>query len=685
MKAQRTKAASKDKGQIMPAAPEKNLPAKFPFDLIVKDFPGIFCLIDRDGGLLRWNEGLEKLLGLSSGEVPLIPIADLFAESHRETSRRSIDDLIANGETAFEAELVSADGESKIFAFTGKKVSIEDDGYFLLNGVDISSQKVAERKLRDAGEGYAALIEESSEGIWRLGLIEPIPVSLNVEEQIELIFENGYIAECNDVKAQQYGFLKAREVIGKSISEFLVRSDEVNSAYFRKFITSGYRLIEEETHGKDKDGDRCYFLGSLIGNIEDGNLVRAWGTQREITDTKELRQMVLEPDEQLRRSQKVEAIGRLAGGVAHDFNNFLAVIMLHVDMLSLQLPAGSPLRFRIDEIKSVTNNAAGMVRQLLAFGRKQTMSPQPLVLNNVAHEFMNILRPLIGEDIEVEMELDGKLGVCFVDPDQVTQVLMNLAVNARDAMPKGGTLKITTSNVSINSLNSRLKSQPTGDYIQLSVSDNGSGMDSKTRKRIFEPFFTTKGNKGTGLGLATVYGIVKQSNGFIWVDSERKVGTTFEVQFPRIDQPAKTLLNEEAAPGLKTGTETILLVEDEDSLRRAALEALTVLGYEVFDSGDGERAIELAKVLKKPIHLLLTDVVMPKMNGRDLAKKIKKLHPETAVLFMSGYNDDIISNHGILEENVQFLSKPFSPLTLADKVRSVLEKSKDGLLRKPGV
>jgi CheY-like chemotaxis protein len=251
---------------------------------------------------------------------------------------------------------------------------------------------------------------------------------------------------------------------------------------------------------------------------------------------------------------------------------------------------------------------------------------------------------------------------------------MNLVVNARDAMPAGGVINIETSNLTVNKRTVKHKAQPLGSYIQLAITDNGTGMDLKTQERIFEPFFTTKEiGKGTGLGLATVYGIVKQSNGFVWVESEIDRGTTFQVQFPRIDQAPKTVTAEKSSITIPNGSETILLVEDEEQIRRAAVEVLTILGYQVYEAGNGIQALQLAELFTKPIHLLITDIVMPRMNGKDLAEKIKSLHPETKILFISGYTDDLISRGGTLEENVHFLGKPFSHQQLALKVRETLD------------
>ena len=454
---------------------------------------------------------------------------------------------------------------------------------------------------------------------------------------------------------------------------FLKRDNPDHQDYLRAFIESGYNLVNKETTEKDRNGNDKYFINNLLGNIEDKNLVRLWGTKQDITAAKETELAYLESEEKQRQSGKVEAIGRLAGGVAHDFNNFLAVIMLHVDMLRLQLAPDSPLRFRIDEIKTVTDSAATMVRQLLAFGRKQTLQPNPVILNQVVKEFTKILGSLIGEDVEIKLKLEPDLGVCFVDQHQITQVLMNLAVNARDAMPDGGKLVIETANITVDRYSKKLKTQPNGSYIELTVSDNGIGMDPKTRHRIFEPFFTTKeASQGTGLGLATVYGIVKQSNGFIWVETKLNEGTSFSIQFPRIDKPVEVSMPE-IATKTPSGHETILLVEDEEQIRRATVEVLNILGYQVFEAASGIQAIRLAELYKDPIHLLLTDVIMPRMNGRELAEKIKEIHPETTILYMSGYTDDIISKHGVLEEDVHFLNKPFTSSVLATTIREILE------------
>ena len=377
----------------------------------------------------------------------------------------------------------------------------------------------------------------------------------------------------------------------------------------------------------------------------------------------------------MRQAQKMEAIGKLTGGIAHDFNNLLAVIILQVDMLNLQLKPDNPMYHRIGEIKSAANRAASLTKQLLAFSRKQMLQPRPTNLNRVISGMDEILHRLIGEDIELKIELAPDLGVCLVDPDQMSQVLMNLVVNARDAMPDGGSLMIKTANVQFSEeTRSKFASQPAGNYVELTVADTGCGMDAATQERIFEPFFTTKeAGKGTGLGLSTAYGIVKQSEGFIWLESEVGKGTSFKVQLPVINKTVEQIVQTETPPAHLIGRETILLVEDEKVIRGASVEVLRMFGYSVLAASNGDEALEIAKNYEKPIHLLVTDVVMPKMNGKELAERIKAHRPEINVLYMSGYTDDIIARHGVLEEGIMFLEKPFTPSALGQKVREALK------------
>jgi len=382
-------------------------------------------------------------------------------------------------------------------------------------------------------------------------------------------------------------------------------------------------------------------------------------------------------EQQLQQSQKMEAVGRLAGGIAHDFNNLLMVISGYAEFLLDRLGPEPALRAPAQEIASAAGRASSLTRQLLAFSRKQMLAPKILDLNNVVTENLKMLRRMIGEDIELVMLAAADLGSVRADAGQVEQVIMNLAVNARDAMPSGGKFIIETSNVSLDEDQARFHAPlKAGDYVMLSMTDTGAGMDPETKLHIFEPFFTTKGPKGTGLGLSTVYGIVKQSGGYIWVESEPAKGTTFKVYLPRVAdmpeaQPQAALAAEHGRT--EPGTETILLVEDEANLRYLARQFLEKQGYQVIEAADGAVAMQIAVAHEGVIHLLLTDVIMPGMNGRELAQRVGEIRPNTKVLYMSGYTENVVGRNGTLDAGIQLLQKPFTLRELKNRVREVLD------------
>jgi len=382
-----------------------------------------------------------------------------------------------------------------------------------------------------------------------------------------------------------------------------------------------------------------------------------------------------ELEEQLRQSQKLEAVGRLAGGIAHDFNNLLTAIVGYTELSLRQVLSEGPLRRNLNEVKRAGDRAASLTRQLLAFSRKQVLQPKIIDLNSVIAEIEKMLRRMIGEDVELRTVLQPELGSVKADPGQMEQVIMNLAVNARDAMPNGGKLTIETADTYLDKAYARqhMMIEP-GHYVMLAVSDTGTGMDAETREHIFEPFFTTKQvGKGTGLGLSTVYGIVKQSGGTIWVYSEIERGTAVKIYLPLVDDEAEQYRRPAALRELPTGNETILLVEDEETVRKLAREVLEMSGYTVIEALSGAEARRISEQADEQIQLLLTDVVMPEMSGREVANLLLTQHPELRVLYMSGYADDAIVRHGVLDEGTNFIQKPFSPHGLAAKVREVLD------------
>ena len=398
---------------------------------------------------------------------------------------------------------------------------------------------------------------------------------------------------------------------------------------------------------------------------------------RDITARKQAEQVRSDLEAQLRGAQKMEAIGSLAGGVAHDFNNILSVILSNTGFALKATPEGDPRRDDLLEVKKAAERAAGLTRQLLAFSRKQVLQPVPLDLNHVSLGLEKMLRRILGEDIDLILVLAPDIGLTRADPGQIEQVLMNLVVNARDAMPEGGKLTIETAKVDLDSEHAALhEGMEPGTYVMLAVSDSGIGMDEQTKARIFEPFFTTKERgKGTGLGLSTVYGIVNQSGGSIWVYSELGHGTTFKIYFPLDSSAPIAAVIEKAVaidPPRPVGRATILVVEDEDALRKVAQRSLVGAGYEVMTASNGEEALEIGRRNRGEIDLLLTDVVMPRMGGRLLANEFLKIIPLIKIIFMSGYTDDAIVHHGVLEAGTNFLGKPFTEEALFRKVGEVL-------------
>jgi two-component system cell cycle sensor histidine kinase/response regulator CckA len=417
------------------------------------------------------------------------------------------------------------------------------------------------------------------------------------------------------------------------------------------------------------DGD-AHWLAARGRVLRDENdrPMRMLGIGTDISDRKSL-------EAQLHQAQKLEAVGLLAGGIAHDFNNILSVILSYSEFLLQEVGSTSPLRGDLEAIHKAGKRAADLTRQVLAFSRQQVLAPKILDLNDVIVIVSNMLTRVLGEDIELETNLATDLGKVKADPGQIEQVIVNLVVNARDAMPRGGTLTIETSNARLDDADAAAHIGVTpGRHVMIAVSDTGEGMDKTTQSRIFEPFFTTKERgKGTGLGLSTVFGIVQQSGGTIWVYSEPHVGTTFKVYLPRVPDQASPPRVGSARPPQSRGGETVLLVEDDDQVRAVASSILENAGYRVLPAATPAEAFAICAEHGLEIDLLLTDVVMPKMSGRELAEQIVALQASVKVLFMSGYTDDAIVRHGVRDSGVAFLQKPLTPAALTRKVREVLD------------
>lgn len=425
------------------------------------------------------------------------------------------------------------------------------------------------------------------------------------------------------------------------------------------------------------DGYRHYFIRAVPVFNDDGQ-IREWvGMNLDISGRKAAEEALRSSEEKLAQAQKLESVGRLAGGIAHDFNNMLTAINGYSDLALRKLERDNPLRPYLEEIRKSGERSAALTQQLLAFSRKQVLNPAVIDINQIVRETGSMLRRLINANIHFETDLANDLGAVKVDPGQLSQVLMNLIVNASDAMPAGGELRIETCNLELDErLVSFHEDATTGKYVLLQVSDTGIGIDEKIKSNIFEPFFSTKAAKGTGLGLSTVYGIVNQSGGFITVDSEPGKGATFKIFFPQVLDSRKSSKIEEGSPASSAGSERILLVEDEEMVRNLCRQVLESCGYSVVEAKDGVEALDIFETRNLNFDLLISDIVMPKMGGKELAEKINSIDPDLPVLFMSGYPDNDFVKRGVIEANVNFLQKPFTVETLTSKIRGVLDKRK---------
>jgi two-component system cell cycle sensor histidine kinase/response regulator CckA len=490
------------------------------------------------------------------------------------------------------------------------------------------------------------------------------------------------ITRINLKELQMLGY-SSGEMLGKPVWKFFEEEDTTRKVILAKLSGDvSFHNTFERTYRR-KDGTTLPVLvEERVIRDKENQIIGIRSTVEDITERRRTEEALRKSEEQLRQWQRVEAIGRLAGGVAHDFNNLLMTIKGCSELLLGAFDRRDPRREEVDEILKAADRATSLTRQLLAFGRRQVLQPQVLDLNAVVMNMDKMLRRLIGEDVQLITCLDPNLWSVKVDPGMIEQVIMNLAVNSRDAMPSGGKLTIETTNVTHdeNYASHHVSVKP-GFYVMLAISDTGCGMDKETQSHLFEPFFTTKETgKGTGLGLSTVYGIIKQSGGNVWAYSEPGLGTTFKIYLPQVEKGAKAyrprLKPKEA--GAAGGTETILLVEDEEAVRSMVSKVLQNRGYTVLEARHGNEAVEVSERYEGSINLMVTDVVMPQMSGRELAERLTTLRPKMHVLYMSGYPDNTIVQHGVLEPGTSFLQKPFTISALETKVREILDGARKG-------
>ncbi len=610
----------------------------------------LICTHDLEGCILSANPAMLRLAGYAKEELVGRRLDDFLSAETRQEFPSYLDQVAHEGQAQGFMKIVTRSGEERILEYWNRLQANALERPIVLAVAHDVQRRWAERALRLTVNRLDALLNNIPDIVWMKD-------------------DQGRFTAVNEAFAR---FLnRARqEIIGKTDFDFLPADLAERFQREDRTVMESGKTLQVSEQFVAPDGRTVLFetIKTPIGNGR-SKPSGTVGIAREITERRRL-------EEQLLQSQKMEAVGRLAGGVAHDFNNLLTTILGYSDIVLGQLEQTDPICRDIEEMKKAGERAASLTHQLLAFSRKQAIEPKVLDLNAIVSEAATMLCRLIGENIDLETVLEPRLGRVRSDPGQIEQVLVNLAVNAHDAMPEGGKLVIETQNVGVyEPYPSAHMKRDSGPYVMLAVSDTGSGMDAETKSHIFEPFYTTKERgKGTGLGLATVYGIVKQSGGDIWVYSEPGRGSTFKVYLPRVEEEADRV-DANLSRATPSGSETVLLVEDEEALRALARRVLEGLGYIVLAAGSAEEALRVAQGHQKKIDLLVTDVIMPGMSGPQLARCLVNDRPGMKVLFTSGYTDTAIIQQGVVDAPTAFLQKPFAPEALARKVRDILDEN----------
>jgi PAS domain S-box-containing protein len=609
---------------------------------------------DFKAGKFIVSKELDVLYGVNTGNLQggFSAWLNFVHPDDREAVEQEMEDVLLSGNLLNEYRIITPAGETRWISAIAKVFYDSEGKPERIVGVNknITERKQTELRLLESEKRFRAIFDNAAIGI---GLVD-------LEGQIFL---------SNHALQQMLGYTE-KELQSMSYTELTHREDIEKDLILVEELFKGrtnYYQIEKRYTKKNGDVIWGHLTASAVSNAG-GETLFAIGMIEDVTVRKQL-------ESQLRQAQKLESVGRLAGGIAHDFNNMLTAINGYSDLTLRKLEPENSLRGNIEEIKKAGERSAQLTHQLLAFSRQQILQPKVLDLNETIHDTSKMLQRLIGEDIELQLVLNPKIRQIYADPGQLTQVIMNLIVNARDAMPDGGKIVVQTDDIYLDE--EFVKGHypmEIGNYVMLSVSDNGTGMDEKTQRQIFEPFFTTKAQgEGTGLGLSTVYGIVKQSGGYIWVESELKRGTTLLIYFPSVIEETKPEETMGADYIFQSGSEAILIVEDEPMVRSLTRQILEECGYQVLEAGSGHEALKICEQSNCRIDLLMTDVVMPGMSGRELAEKLMILLPHIKVLFTSGYTTDAVIKHGISEAKQNFIQKPFTFEILSKKVRNIID------------
>jgi PAS domain S-box-containing protein len=618
------------------------------FRQLFEGSPDAIVMADRTGRILEANGSFEKIFQYTPEEARGRLINDLVAPPHLAGEADELSSRTQKGEVV-QKDVVRRrrDGELIVASVLAYPIVIESD---IVGFCGIYRDITEHTRTEEALNKLSRAVEQTAENIFitdrdgRIEYVNPAFEELTEYSSAEAIGQTPRILKSGRQDPEFYSALWETILSGKSFRGTLINKKKSGKLYYEEKII---------TPVKDADGRITNFIS----------------TGKDITDRREL-------EERLMLSQKLEAIGRLAGGVAHDFNNLLTAVIGYGELLVSRLAGDQSLREMAREIIRGGQRGAALARQLLAFSRKQVLQPRIIDLNSIVLNVQSMLERLIPENISFVINLGAQIGRVKADPGQIEQVILNLVINARDAMPAGGTLTIETNAIDLdNDYAFQHVIRRRGRYVMLAVSDTGVGMDQETQTRVFEPFFTTKEETGSGLGLATVYGIVNQSGGNVWLYSELGRGTTFKVYLPRIDEPAEVVAADAEPARIPRGAETVLLVEDNPQVRELAVEILRAQGYDVVEAAAGQDALRI--VQERPslhIDLLVTDVVMPQLSGPELAERLAGLGKGIKVLYMSGYTDNWIVHRGVLDNGTAFLQKPFTPTMLAGKVREVLDK-----------